>query len=667
MKLNPTTKELSRFKKSKVYKDPVPSAVTSGLIRRTKFESSVQNMRLLEQCRLDWQALADFRFRRKRSRKYYHGDQWHEIIRNPDNGQYVKEEDYIKSQGKIPFKQNIISQIGKNIVGQYRQNPLQPIIYATDKKKAAQADIMGITLESALNLNNAKELDAQNILEFIISGSCFSKTAYSYWPTRDKEDLFIENKNPNRMFFNSDIRDIRLIDLYRIGEIIDTTIDNVIMNFAGTKEEEEAIRQIYTGSRDAYHRASRSLSSDEMDKLSFFYPDNYDKCRLYEVWYQESSWRLAVHDTLDGTHQVVDMKPAEIDALNQQRITLAAEAGIPQEEVALMNYQRHYEPVWKVKFLSPWGHCFYEAETPYDHQEHPYTVKLSPMIDGEVKGLVEDIIDQQRYINRLISLLDFIMGASAKGVLLVPESAIPDDMDLSDYVEGWSKYNSVIKYKIDPKNPAALPQQVVAKSTNIGAHELLNLQLKLIMDISGVSSAVQGHDAKSGTPSSLYAQQAQNSMINSRDLFDKFIDYRCQRDKKAMSVIRQYYKEARIVNVGGKLSNAENTVYTPDIADIEMELKVEQGVDTPTYRALIDDMLMKLLEGQMIDVKMFLEHSSLPFADKLLQSIQSQEQQGMTPQMQQMIAAQGGQSGQQQPQPPNPKSAAILNQLQTIQ
>lgn len=666
MKIKTTAKELSRFKKSKVLRDPVPTAVTSGLIRSSQFEATTENMRLLEQCRLDWQALSDFRYRRRRSRKYYHGDQWHEIIKDPNTGRLVREEDYIKSQGKIPFKQNIISQIGKNIVGQYRQNPMQPIIYSVDKKKSAQADIMGITLEAALNLNNAKELDAQNILEFLISGSCFSKTAFSYWPNRDKEDLFIENKNPNRMFFNSDIRDIRLIDLYRIGEIIDTTIDRVIMNFARTKEQEKAIRQIYTGSKDAYHRANKTGSSDEMDKLSFFYPDNMDKCRLYEVWYQESSWRLAVHDTLDGTHQVVDMHPSQIDALNQERITLAAEAGIPPEEVALMNYQKHYEPVWKVKFLSPWGHCFYEGETPYEHQEHPYTVKLSPMIDGEIKGLVEDIIDQQRYINRLISLLDFIMGASAKGVLLVPESAIPDDMDISDYTDEWSKYNGVIKYKVDPKNPNALPQQIVANSTNIGAHEMLNLQLKLIMDISGVSSAIQGHEAKSGTPSSLYAQQAQNSMINSRDLFDKFIDYRSQRDKKAMSVIRQYYKEARIVNVGGKLSNAENQVYTPDIADIEMELKIEQGVDTPTYRALIDDMLMKLLEGQMIDIKMFLEHSSLPFADKLLQSIQSQEQQGVPPEMQQMLAAQA-QSKPGGQQPPNPKSAAIMNQLQAIQ
>lgn len=663
MKLQITQKDIKRFTRSKVMSKGINSqAITSKNIRKEYFEATAENMKLLEQCRLDWQALSDFRRRRVRARKYLQGDQWHEVISDPNTGRYMKEEDYIKSQGKIPFKQNIIAQIGKNILGQYRQNPLQPIIYSIDKSKSGQADIMGIALESALNLNDGKELDAQNLLEFIISGCCISKTTYTYWPNRDKEDVFIENKNPSRMFFNSDLRDLRLLDLYRVGEIIDTTLDRVIASFAHTKEQEKAIREIYRVSDESYYRSNKSLSTDEIDRLSFFYPDNYNKCRLFEVWYQKSSWRLAVHDTLDGTHQVVDLSESYIKEINRQRIELAAEAGIPEEEVALMEYQQRYEPVWCVKYLSPWGHCLYESESPYEHQEHPYTIKLSPMLDGEVKGLVEDVIDQQRGINRLISLMDFIMGASAKGVLMVPESIIPSDMTAEDFATEWVKFNGVIVYKADPQNPGAVPQQISANSTNIGAHELLNIQLKMIMDISGVSSAVQGHEAKSGTPSSLYAQQAQNSMINSRDLFDKFIHYRSLRDKKAISIIKQFYKEPRMVNVGGKLTNKDNVIYTPDIADIEIDLRIEQGIDTPVYRAIVDDTLMKLLEMQAIDVKMLLEHSSLPFADKLLESIQQREQQGGNAQLPPEAMAQLAQQHQAAQAQSNPQAMQMLNQ-----
>jgi len=50
---------------------------------------------------------------------------------------------------------------------------------------------------------------------------------------------------------------------------------------------------------------------------------------------------------------------------------------------------------------------------------------------------------------------------------------------------------------------------------------------------------------------------------------------------------------------------------------------------------MTDDLLFELLKGQFIDIKMFLENSSLPFADNLLQSIdkaQQQIQQGQLPQ-----------------------------------
>ena len=48
---------------------------------------------------------------------------------------------------------------------------------------------------------------------------------------------------------------------------------------------------------------------------------------------------------------------------------------------------------------------------------------------ANIAELDQNIIDQQRYINRLITLIDFIMGASAKGVLVFPENAIPKGMN----------------------------------------------------------------------------------------------------------------------------------------------------------------------------------------------------------------------------------------------
>ena len=60
-------------------------------------------------------------------------------------------------------------------------------------------------------------------------------------------------------------------------------------------------------------------------------------------------------------------------------------------------------------------------------------------------------------------------------------------------------------------NLSNVVQQYNGQAAVAGDYELLNLQLKLINDISGVNSAMQGKQPSAGTAASLYAQQVQNS------------------------------------------------------------------------------------------------------------------------------------------------------------
>jgi len=250
---------------------------------------------------------------------------------------------------------------------------------------------------------------------------------------------------------------------------------------------------------------------------------------------------------------------------------------------------------------------------------------MYPLLDGEVWGLVEDIIDQQRYINRLISLLDFIIGASAKGVLLFPETAKPDDMTMDEIAEEWVKYDGVIKYK--PRPGVEVPQQIAVNSTNIGAHELLAVQLKFMQEISGVSPAIQGQNPQAGTPASLYAQEAQNATINIKDYMDSFTEFQRNMDQKTLQLIQQYYNEPRYMAISGKDYKEESKEYDPmKVKNMKYDVNIVQGVDTPMYRQLIEQTLDKLLTGGYIDLPMYLENSTIPFADKLLEQIQLRQE-----------------------------------------
>jgi len=587
-----------------------------------------ENIHLLEQCRTYWESLRDFRDRRRRNRRYYRGDQWGDLVKDPDSvsDDYITESDYIKRQGKVPLKQNQIRQLVKNLIGQYRSNPSKSIVIARQRDDASLSDMLSNAIEYASQINMAGELDARLFEEYALSGAPIQKIGYKYWKERNQEDVYIENVNPNRMFFNSDVSDIRLKDLRLVGEIIDAPLDEVISTFAKSRADQERIRNLYRGvyEKDLYRR--EGLTADTLDHLDFYIPADLNKARVLEVWYLVGETKTYAHDPLDGSYDIVDYTLKEIAQQNRDRLIFYKEQGYEEEEIPLIEAEEKYEQIWKVKYLTPHGHTLWEGETPYAHEEHPYAITLYPLLDGEVWGFIEDVIDQQRYINRLIILMDFMMSASAKGVLLVPEDVIPDGMTPDDFAKEWTRFNGIIVYKPN-KEHLQLPKQISSNSTNAGVKDLLAIQMQLLQEISGVHSAIQGMDAKSGTPSSLYAQEAQNATINTLDYMETFSSFRKKRDMKMLQVITQFYKEKRFLAINGRSFEYDTMVFDPEkVRDLSYDIVVTQGKDTPVYRQLIDDTLMTLLEQQFIDLEMFLEHTSLPIAQKLLQSVKARNQ-----------------------------------------
>lgn len=606
-----------------------------------------ENMRLLEICRNDWEGLRDFRTRRRRARRYYRGNQWGDYVKNPNGEGYITEEVYLKQQGKVPLKQNQIRQLVKNLIGQYRSNPSKAVVIARDRDDAKVSEMLTNALQAAEQTNKISTLDARMFEEFAVSGAIIQKLSYKYWKEKNRPDLWIENVNPNRMFFNGDLLDPRHTDIRRIGEIQDVPMDELIATFAKTKAEENRIRQLYRTVVTPEFLYQRGLDATKIDSLDFFIPRDPSMCRLIEVWELKMEWRTYAHDLMDGSYSIVKETLKEIAKMNAERIKFGRALGMADEEILLIEAEEKPEQFWQVKFLTPYGNVLFEAETPYKHESHPYAITLFPLLDGEVWGFVEDVIDQQRYINRLIILMDFIINASAKGVLLVPEDVIPKGMTVQDFADEWTKFNGVIVYK--PSQHQQMPEQIASKSTNIGISELLQLEMNLLSQISGVHEAIQGMRPTAGTPSSLYAQETQNATLNTLDYMHTFNQFIQERDMKALKIICQYYDSPRYLAVAGRQYNQEAKMWNPALVqDIDFELVVTSGNDTPVFRQIVDDTLIKMLESQMIDLQMYLENTSMPFADKLLESLKARQA--------------AVQSGEMAPQLPGDAMAALAGQ-----
>ena len=271
--------------------------------------------------------------------------------------------------------------------------------------------------------------------------------------------------------------------------------------------------------------------------------------------------------------------------------------------------------------------------------------KAYPFIDGEIHSFVSNVIDQQRYTNRLITMYDWIMRASAKGVLLFPEECLPDDMSIEDVADEWARFNGVIMIK-QPKTGTALPQQVANNATQIGISELLNMQLKFFEDISGVNGAIQGKPGYSGMSASLYNQQTQNATMSLLDLLDTYSSFIRDGAYKDVKNIQQFYDSPRVFNISGK--NSSIVQYDPKkIRDVEFDLSIVESTSTPAYRMLTNDLLMQLWQAKAISVEQLLENGDFPFADRLLQSIQSQKEQVAAGQVPEGISPELAQQAQQ--------------------
>lgn len=597
---------------------------------------------ILLDARSHYDAMFRFRVDRDRNKRYNYGDQWGDEV--CVDGEKMSEEKYILSQGNIPLKTNLIRRLVRNVIGVYRSQATEPTCTARDRDEQQQAETMSTVLQYNMQLNRMTEVYARSLEEYLISGLIVHRKWYGW--RNDKLDCWTDYVQPNNFIIDNNMSDFRGWDCSLVGEIHDVSFEELCQRFAKSPEEYMRLAEIYREARDSRIRtraweefgyAKSHLNGD------FLLPIDNSQCRFIEVWRKESKPRYRCHDYNNGEIFKIDVEDYDVmvHTENMRRLEQARRSGIPDSEVPFIVAEWFMDSYWYYYYLSPLGDILEEGETPYEHKSHPYIFKAYPFIDGEIHSFVADVIDQQRYTNRLITLNDWVIRASAKGLLMIPEDCLGETSP-QEFADTWAKVNGVIVYK--PSKSGNTPQQVANNSTNIGIHEILNLQLKFFEDISGVNGALQGKPGYAGMSAALYSQQTQNATTSLLDILDSFHEFIRDAAYKDVKNIQQFYDQKRVFNISGRAGI--QTVYDPQkIRDVEMDISVVPSQATPVYRAMANDFLMKLFEKQAISIEQLLQSGDFPFADELLQSIQSQKQQlengkvpdGLSPQLMQQV------------------------------
>lgn len=628
--------------------DSADSLVRSRAINS---DSRARGQQVLMEAQLHNFGMYRYRRDRLRCKRYNFGDQWGDVI--CVEGKKMTEEEYIKSQGNIPLKTNLIRRLVRNVVGVYRGEDTEPVCIARDREEQQQAETMTVALQYNMQLNRMREMYARTLEEYLIGGLVAHKKRYCW--RNDKMDCWTDYVQPDNLILDSNMRDIRGWDCTFIGEIHDVSYGEMCEQLAKSPDDYVRLAEIYKAARNQNGLVTYwnefGYSRDHVD-TDFLIPKDESRCRIIEVWRKESKPRYRCRDYNSGELYKIDVEDYDtmVAQVNASRLQRGMEAGMEAEDIPLINAEWFIDSYWYYYILSPFGDIIDEGESPYEHKSHPYVFKAYPFLDGEIHSFVADVIDQQRYTNRLIVMQDFIIRASAKGALLVPEDCLKGQ-DPQEFADSWARFNGVIVYT--PSKSGVIPQQVSANSTNIGLHEMLSLQLKFFEDISGVNAALQGKASFAGESGNHAELMAQNASVSLIDILQSFQEFTLDAAYKDIKNIQQFYDQKKTLNiVGGKA-----VVYDPQkIRNIEVDISIEQSKATTVYRNSINNFLIDLFKAQAISLEQMLQVGKFDFGDELLQSIQSQKEQiaqgqvpdGLSPELAQRVQQGANQQAVQQ-------------------
>lgn len=622
----------------------------SMLFDRRYFDGERTHMDWLYTAYHAYARLKSFREMRAECKDYSYGRQYNKSV--VVNGRSMTKEAYLKEKGIPALQTNVLGKLKRIVQGQFRLNDTAPVCNAPDPNEKKAAEIYSVLLKQNMKLNKRSEVDARNFEEFIISGLAVYKISWGF--KKGKLDVWTDYVNPNFVFF-PDSLDFSLEDIRFCGMLHSMDFQEVLEKFAKSPKDAERMREIYAYSRDMdfinsqFSRDKRTFNVEDTD---FFLPSEYGKCRVIELWTRERREAWYCDDPLSPEPYYVPLNREQwiIDTNNQRRqlnikrwpdgTPMLDESGQPvtfidpteYAEKNLISYEWRIEGYWYYRYMAPTGHILEEGETPYwngSESFHPFVFKPYPYIDGEFHPFISEMMPSQDYFNYYMIALDFYIKNAAKGVLMIDEESLSDQMSIEDIADQYVRSNGVILYT--SKNGGKQPDTKTAGSIPGGFEYIIQLSRSLIEDVSGVQAAMQGKNA--GQSGVLYQSQITQASSSILDLIRTYNSFLNDVAMKILKVMQHFYRGRKMIDIAG-----ESVPFDLDtMHDVELDIAISEDADSPVYRALTNQFLMAAAEKGQIPFRVALESGNFQNSAKILatldkyeaqlQQIQAQQQQ----------------------------------------
>ena len=621
-------KRLNKFSKKYGYRSPIIDTVQE----EKKYAGSLDyRPDILEQAQACWESMRSVREEGRRNNRFVYGNQLGDYTKVWDDERQmwinIREDAALLRQGIIPITNNVIRSIISTFSNLYISNMTEPVAQALTRDKQTLGELMSSTIQSVYSYNELYDLYRDILPAFLIYGYVAGECSYRFKDTR--KNILYDNIRYDRLILDNTIEDFRGFDCKIIGSIKDMPLVDIVAIFSeNNPEKAQRIKSAYS-----FYNAPRNVNydnrEDEEDIVDFFTPTgvNSNMERVYCIWRKEIKERLLVHDRYTGKQWRAELTalPRINSEIEKRKLKFAAD-GIAEEDMyeGLISVEYIFDDYWAYYFLTPNGYVLSSGETPHNDNVCPIVFKCDLGADGKIRPFVSSTIDQQKLINRNISVNDYVTRVTAKGLLVYDDDALPDNTTIADIQAKAAVPGATIQYK---SGGGEAPRLLTNNATNNGALDMIRLELDLLEKITGVGTALLGQAPKSGTSGTLYAQQSQNSAGQLSLPLDKFRQFREAGARLIAKFILQYYDKRMYIPVHGTNDLLE---FDPkELNGIDFNVEIRESQSSPLFRAAANDMLMQFVQMGAISPKMALQLGSFAFADKAVQMIDEEQQKAL--------------------------------------
>lgn len=619
------------------------------------------NLPLLTRAEDAWMAQAETRKEWLRNLRYVRGDQWSDYVED-ENGERVLERNRIAARtGGVALQNNHLIKIVNTLMGIYSRSATMPVCFARQENADAKSQMMTRALKTNWDNNEMKDLLEGEFFQMIVGGTSIVKEV---WAEQDGvDDSYTYKVDLGHAFWEAEGTDPRHWDISMIGEFRDYTIGELAATFAESEYDYNQLLEIYKPYLSQL--ATIHKTRNDYSEGSWNYPMTTNLCRVYEIWTKEHKPGIRCKDIMNTEQPLYHIDPRDlpnIQAENERRIALGREQGIADDDIPLIEYKgkglgyKIYE-YWHYWALTPDGRILVDYDSPFEHGSHPYTIKMHLYANGRTTPFISCIIDQQRYINRLITLNDLLINSSIKNLKMIPKDLIPKGMSQREFARQAVELDGWVFYEPQNRMTNAEPKVITQNATNIGIHELLQVQLSSINDITNVHGALQGKAPNAGTSAQLYLMESQNATTSIATLLNKFSRFENNVARKKMKTIHQYYQEPRNISVEQSSGYVMFQTYDPKaVRDIDFDVKISEAAETPVSRMFTNKQLEEWAAAGWIDLHDVLTYGYYPNLEELKQRIAASKE--MVEQANGGVPVQGDQV-----QGVNQETAALLQNI----